>query len=152
MNYVTILQLVLKHLENIMTFNHLLSSILKQISIYFSQADKICVLGVMTQTYWFSATVSAAVDFFFDFMQYTFWTNTCYTYFSIMISSLNKVMPDWEHRKKWIEWLKNAILKISEKLVNKGKDLSCLFVLAVPRSLWVLSSPTRALGSESMES
>lgn len=37
---------------------------------------------------------SATVDFLVDFMQYTTWTNTFCSYFSIMIDSLNKVTLD----------------------------------------------------------
>lgn len=37
---------------------------------------------------------SATVDFLVDFMPYTFWTNICCSYFSILIDSLNKVMLD----------------------------------------------------------
>ena len=42
-----------------------------------------------------------------------------------MIGSLNKVMPDWEQRKKMNDW-KMSYLKISEKS-DKGEDLSCNF-------------------------
>lgn len=93
MNYATMLQLVLKHSENIVTFSYLFSSILKQINIFLWQIN-VYFRDNDTSYIDFSATVSAAGDFLVDFMHSTFWTNTCYCYFSIMIDSLNKVMLD----------------------------------------------------------